>query len=225
MNALNISPTTGRLNRVQVAEILDTSVTSLRRLEGDELHPVQDESGAWMFDPAEVEALRARRAAPAPVQPEVAAEPVAQVVPPPAVVVPPPAVVAPLPDDGDVAADVFDDLDSGKSPTEVVRKRRLAPDRVTGLFEQWRAMKAMDLSAPSVPRTLKRLHATVAALTAQLDVVTKKLNATPLAGLRNRFKCKDCGESGYLGIRVECTACGEEAQYGWWKPKTPEQGH
>ena len=52
----------------------------------------------------------------------------------------------------------------------------------------------------------------------------KKLNATPLAGLRNRFKCKHCGESGYVVVWIACGACKEETQFGWWKPEKPDQG-
>jgi hypothetical protein len=37
------------------------SVSSVRRLEFDKLHPVQDEQGTWRFDPHEVDALAATK--------------------------------------------------------------------------------------------------------------------------------------------------------------------
>jgi hypothetical protein len=58
------------LKRQNVAELLGVSTSTVRRLEGRTLHPVQDRDGTWWFDPAEVERLRAaegvrqRRAAP-----------------------------------------------------------------------------------------------------------------------------------------------------------------
>ncbi len=37
---------------------------------------------------------------------------------------------------------------------------------------------------------------------------------TPLAGLRQIFKCS-CGAVGALAVAIQCTACGTEKTYGW----------
>jgi hypothetical protein len=54
------SATHHTLTRAQVAARLGISTTSVRRLEWDELHPVQDARGVWRFDPNEVAALAPR---------------------------------------------------------------------------------------------------------------------------------------------------------------------
>lgn len=51
------------LTRREVAERLGVSTSTVRRMEFDRLHPVEDEQGVWRFDPAELEGIepRARR--------------------------------------------------------------------------------------------------------------------------------------------------------------------
>jgi hypothetical protein len=51
-----------RLTRAEVADRLGASVSTVRRYEGDKLHPKADEAGVHWFDPAEVSALAAERA-------------------------------------------------------------------------------------------------------------------------------------------------------------------
>jgi hypothetical protein len=48
-----------RLTRHQVSTALQTSIGSVRRLEGKTLHPVRGDDGAWGFDPAEIAAIAA----------------------------------------------------------------------------------------------------------------------------------------------------------------------
>ena len=45
-------------SRRQVMRILKIPLTSLRRLEGKELHPTQDERGRWRFDPDVCDRIR-----------------------------------------------------------------------------------------------------------------------------------------------------------------------
>ena len=45
------------LTRQQVADRLGISTSSVRRMEWDKLHPVQDERGVWRFDDNEVKAI------------------------------------------------------------------------------------------------------------------------------------------------------------------------
>jgi hypothetical protein len=49
------------LTRAEVAARLGVSVSSVRRMEFDRLHPVADERGVWRFDPAEVARVSPRR--------------------------------------------------------------------------------------------------------------------------------------------------------------------
>jgi hypothetical protein len=50
-------PNKHTMSRAHVASQLGISTSSVRRLEGDRLHPVLDGRGVWRFDPAEVGAL------------------------------------------------------------------------------------------------------------------------------------------------------------------------
>jgi len=81
---------------------------------------------------------------------------------------------------------------------------------------------------------IKRLGAReerVAALSAKLDEIGKRLDdevleeiqglreelsSTPLRNLRARFKCDGCGKAGLVAVRVKCTACDSETWHGWW---------
>ena len=48
------------LTRRDVATRLGVSTSSVRRMEFDRLHPVEDERGIWRFDPAELEGIEPR---------------------------------------------------------------------------------------------------------------------------------------------------------------------
>jgi len=51
-----------------------------------------------------------------------------------------------------------------------------------------------------------------------LNDLKEALKATPLFNLRSRFKCK-CGNQGMLAVKVYCTACDKETNYGWYPKK------
>jgi hypothetical protein len=57
------------LTRGEVAEMMRVSITTVRRLQGRDLHPRRSSEGFYLFDPREVEQARARRP-PAPEQSE-----------------------------------------------------------------------------------------------------------------------------------------------------------
>ena len=48
-----------------------------------------------------------------------------------------------------------------------------------------------------------------------LDDLKEALKATPLFNLRSKFKC-ECGNQGMVAVKVHCTACAEEIEYGWY---------
>src|SRR5688572_27934012 len=86
-----------RLTRLEVATRLGISASSVRRLEGVHLHPVQDDRGVWRFDPAELDRVPQRST---------------------------PRRTARLrkraPTAGEVAARIFRMLESGRELTEIV---------------------------------------------------------------------------------------------------------
>ena len=48
------SPSPARLTRAEAAALLHCSISSVRRLEGDVLHPIVGANGVHRFDPAEL---------------------------------------------------------------------------------------------------------------------------------------------------------------------------
>ena len=56
-------------------------------------------------------------------------------------------------------------------------------------------------------------------MAAELYDIENRLLGTPALGLAHRFKC-DCGASGLVALRIQCTKCGKETWWGWW----PEKG-
>ena len=42
---------------------------------------------------------------------------------------------------------------------------------------------------------------------------------TPLWGARHRITCTGCGSKGWIAIRIKCTKCGRESNWGWWPEK------
>ncbi len=101
----------GWLTRAQVAaELGYRSIFPIRRMEGQTLHPVREARG-WVFDPAEVAALKATRMAQAPGG-------------------------APLPE-GRLAARVFYLFDHGRELREIVQELEVAPSIVRDLWHEW----------------------------------------------------------------------------------------
>jgi glycine/D-amino acid oxidase-like deaminating enzyme len=104
------SPHAGWLTRAQVAaELGYRSIFPIRKMEGSELHPVRDPRG-WLFDPAEVAALKAKRpigGAGAPVS------------------------------EGRIAARVFYLFDKGRELREIVEELEIAPGVVRDLWHDW----------------------------------------------------------------------------------------
>ena len=99
------------LTRREVAERLGISVSSVRRLEGSTLHPVQDEDGVRLFDASTLDAVptrrkrrtaRRRRERP-----------------------------------GDVAARVSRLLDERRSLRDIVVVTRQPPEHVRALYREW----------------------------------------------------------------------------------------
>ena len=104
------------LTRAQVAARLGISTSSVRRLEGIELHPVQDARGVWRFDSAEVARVppRARQ------QESLRARGPREV-----------------PTGGEIAARIFRLFDAGRELSEIVIATRQPPSTVRWLYREW----------------------------------------------------------------------------------------
>jgi hypothetical protein len=101
----------GWLTRAQVAaELGYRSIFPIRKMEGTKLHPVREARG-WLFDPAEVAALKTARMATAP-------------------------AAAPL-SEGRLAARVFYLFDHGRELREIVEELEVPPSVVRDLWHEW----------------------------------------------------------------------------------------
>jgi len=49
----------------------------------------------------------------------------------------------------------------------------------------------------------------------EIDGLRSEIDGDPAAGVRPRFVCKECGEAGWLEVRLRCSACGGEIWWGW----------
>jgi hypothetical protein len=104
------SPHAGWLTRAQVAaELGYRSIFPIRKMEGQALHPVRTPRG-WLFDPAEVAAVKAKR--------------------------PLGGAAAPVPE-GRIAARVFHLFDKGRELREIVEELEIAPGLVRDLWHEW----------------------------------------------------------------------------------------
>jgi transcriptional regulator with XRE-family HTH domain len=120
---LSVVPTKD-LTRAQVAARLDVSISTVRRYEGERLHPRVDENDVRWFDEKEVAALAAILSNEPRVVRRRNAEPAAG------------ARVAER-SRGEIAAQVFERLEQRQSLAEIVIGVRVEPDLVRTLFEQW----------------------------------------------------------------------------------------
>jgi hypothetical protein len=105
------NPHEGWLTRAQVAaELGYRSIFPIRKMEGTKLHPAREVRG-WVFDPAEVAALKATRTAPSP-------------------------GVPPMPE-GRIAARAFYLFEHGRELREIVQELEVPPSVVRDLWHEW----------------------------------------------------------------------------------------
>jgi len=124
-------PVGTRLRRGEVAELAGISKSQVRRLEGTVLHPQVGPKGVRFFAEEEVRTLVSKRRT-------IGAERHA----------------------GDVAAEVFQSLDAGVEPKDIVIQLRIAPGLVRDLCAQWAAMQGgLYLSGDGVARLATAIDA------------------------------------------------------------------
>lgn len=106
------SPSPVLLTRAEVAALLHCSISSVRRLEGDALHPIIGADGVHRFDPAEIARIAGGRSA-RPVDGS---------------------------NEGERDARVFEAFEEGKGLREIVITQRLPADLVNKLHVSWQKM-------------------------------------------------------------------------------------
>jgi hypothetical protein len=168
-------PVSGRLlTRGQVARRLGMSLSSVRRMEGEQLKPIVDARGVHHFEETEIQAVFVRvRRARAPHDERA---------------------------DGALAAAAFALFRSGADVIAVVKELREAPERIEPLFGQWNRFRgSVLLNAKSLAAIANALnadalgdeHAVLAA------VAAFKKDAEPtciLCGRERGFWCRTCAQ-------------------------------
>jgi len=94
-------------------------------------------------------------------------------------------------------------LRQGKKPKELV-ELGFSKQVVTRVRRQLREEKAAQ--QVKVARSTESFS---------VEDLESYLDGIPALGLRHRFKC-DCGASGFVAVRIECTKCGRETWWGWF---------
>ncbi len=125
------------LTRRQVARRLGLSLSTVRRMEGAQLHPIVNERGVRYFEATEIQAvfIRVRRSR----KPESENA------------------------DGTLAAAAFTLFQSGADVVAVVKELRESPQSIEALFEHWKRLRGTVLLDAESLRALAN-HLTVAAL-------------------------------------------------------------
>jgi hypothetical protein len=121
------------LTRGEVAAVLRVSIATVRRWQTRELHPRRDDTGMYLFDPAEVEALRSSR--PAPPEPRACTEA------------------------GELASEAFKMFRDGVDVRDVVIALKKPPDEIETLYAQWERMGGAVVFSEKVRGQLERLVA------------------------------------------------------------------
>lgn len=118
------------LKRAEAARRLGVSTSSVRRMEGSELQPIVGANGVRYFAEEQIEAVyvRIRRT----------------------------RTVVPEDDSGAVAARVFERLNAGTNPADIVKDLRLEPELVERLVEQWQRLAQAVLLTRDQARLIQR---------------------------------------------------------------------
>ena len=156
------TPSSGRLvKRAEAARMLGVRVSTLRRKEGVELNPIVDSDGVHMFDESEVRSVMVTVRRSQSVRVALAT--------------------------GDVAADVFEMLDGGAHPVDIVKQLRVGPDVVIALNEQWLGMRGGIAFSVEQAGELARLLQLCAPVSGADDALAK---------LRQRLNALTCANAG-----------------------------
>jgi hypothetical protein len=121
-----------RLTRPVVAELLQVSVATVRRLEGTLLHPHRGEDGVYLFEPSEVENAARKR---------------------------PHLTRHKETNPGEVAAAAFTLFKKGVRPSDVVIELERCPEEVSHLHSQWERLNDRLVLSEKTVETLSRMAA------------------------------------------------------------------
>jgi hypothetical protein len=189
----------------RAAQISGMPASSLRRrAERGEIIPQKGENSTNIFQRADLLALRPKLLETA-------------IVSLPAPELRPPAVV-PSPNDpvdAGVVPDIFDDLQSGLTPTQIVIKRRLPTEFVKRAYDEWVGLQRLDPKAMQLPAVISALEKKVGDLTGQVEELERNeedhwQDHPVLAHLDGAFDCPECKERAAVKLQVQCGRCSQD---------------
>ncbi len=118
------------LGRAQAARLLGVSKSTLRRMEGERLTPVVGPKNVRLFHEEQIHSLVVTKRSDS---------------------------SEPMRSGGDVAADVFELLDTNVHPVDVVKRLRLEPELVEALHQRWIRLRAMIVLSENGVARLHRI--------------------------------------------------------------------
>jgi hypothetical protein len=194
---------TGWAKAAQIAGMPPSSLR--RRAERGEITPQKGENSTNIFQRADLLALRPKLLETAPVS-----LPAAELQAP-AVVLSPNEPV-----DAGVVPDIFDDLQSGLTPTHIVIKRRLPTELVKRAYDEWVSLQRLDPKAVRLPAVIAALEKGLAELKQYAEALGNAdanrfwFQNRLLEAFDGSFNCPTCKRFGAVNLTVECAGCGEQ---------------
>jgi len=132
-------------------------------------------------------------------------------------------------DPGELAALTFSLLEAGKHAVDIVRELKLQPEQVAAFLRDWKAMKEGQASNRTTEDRLRLLEEhcheleekigawegyAAGQLASKIDGISQYVRslAAPSA---STYAC-DCGARGMVAVRVVCTQCGLDRDWGFY---------
>ena len=81
-------------------------------------------------------------------------------------------------------------------------------------LKAWMELETLKQAMMKVPQRLDELQATVEVLGADQDLLRERIESSPIANLGRKWKCRGCGSSKYVMVKVKCNRCGRETEWG-----------
>src|SRR5712692_4497185 len=135
--------------------------------------------------------------------------------------------------DGDLAARVFELLEAGLGPTEIVKRERLAPPLVRTIYRDFKALRDLDRESKTpletsvqelraefeafrreVAMELSRLDDGLRRNSARIEMAIGWLEQLPVPA-RGQFQCWHCKATDYPRVHVRCGGCSQDATWGF----------
>ena len=135
--------------------------------------------------------------------------------------------------DGDLCARLFELLESGLGPTEIVKRERLAPPVVRSIYRDFRALHELGKESKTpletglqelrsefeafrqeVAMELSRLDDGLRRNSERIEMAIGWLEQLPVPA-RGQFQCWHCKATDYPRVHVRCGGCGQDGTWGF----------